>query len=214
VILDHVHHTGGEGRKPDIESCWQFAGGPVACDPASRRVFTRHPRGNLLMAFPVTLPGSVFSLHEGERDPMRGWLPVDWGLRCTPAPLLRVTAPAVDPWNGDMATLLIPYPGAQPPGLTMAGGAPDTAPDTRRAGYVRLQAADRTADLIVWTRRIAHAIESQHGIGTDASLVHLRCDPAGVVTGGLLVDGTFCEYEGEDVTGRLERMDRLEADLP
>jgi hypothetical protein len=210
VILDHVHHTGGEGRKPDIESCWQFAGGPVACDPASRRVFTCHPGGNLLMAFPVTLPGSVFSLHEGERDPMRGWLPTDWGLRCIPAPLLRVTAPAVDPWNGDMATLLIPYPGAQPPGLAMAGDAPDTAPDTRRAGYIRIQAADGSADLLVWTRRLAHAIERQHGICTDASLVHLRCDPVGVVTGGLLVDGTGCEYEGRDMTGRLTRMDRLE----
>lgn len=209
VVIDHIHHTCGEGRKPAVESCWQFAEGAVACDPNAGRVFTRHPQGNLLLAFPLALPGSKLTVHVGEREPMRGWLPVEWGRACVPAPLVRMTAEALDPWHGDMATLLIPYAGAEPPALATAGSAPDSAADTRRAGHVRLDAADGTSDLLAWTRRLAHAIEGQHGVRTDASLVHLRFDAAGAVTGGLLVDGTACEFDGLDVTGRLTVMDRL-----
>ncbi len=209
VVLDHVHHTSGAGRKPSVEACWQFAEGPVTCDPRTGRVVTRHKHGNLLLAFPVTLPGAKLTVHEGERDPMRGWLPVEWGGACVPAPLVRMTVPALDLWHGDMATLLIPYAGAEPPATRMSGSAPDTAIDTRRAGHVRMEAADGTSDLLVWTRRLAHAIERQHGVRTDGSLVHLRLDARGAVTGGLLVDGTGCAYEGTDVTDRLTVMDRL-----
>lgn len=211
VVLDHIHHTGVAGHKPDVESCWQLSEGPAVCDPAARRVQTRHDHGNLLMAFPVVLPNTALTIHEGERDPMRGWLPVEWGRRCSAAPLVRLTAPAYDPWHGDMATVLIPFAGAQPPELAISGSGPDAATDSRLAGCVRIEAADGTGDRIIWTRRLEHAIYRQHGLQTDAALVHLRLDEAGAVRSGLMIDGTFCACEGTDVTARLARLDRLAA---
>ena len=209
VVLDHVHHTGVEGQKPTIESCWQLSEGPAEWDPAARRVVTRHEQGNLLMHFPLVLEGTEMTLHEGERDPMRGWLPAEWGRLCIPAPLLRLAAPSYDPWHGDMASVLIPFPGARPPPLESSGTGPDAVADSRRAGCIRLDGANGEYDRIFWTRRLEHAIERQHGLFTDASLVHVRLNASGTVTDGLMVDGTFCEFEGAELTGRLKRMDRL-----
>lgn len=209
VVLDSVYHTATEGRKPAIESCWQFSEGPAECDPAARRAVTRHPAGNLSIDFPVVLPGSCLSLHAGEREPMRGWLPVEWGRRCIPAPLLRVTAPDYDPWQGDMAAVLTPFAGATPPALSVSGSGPAPERDCRLAGCIRIAHADGALDLVAWTRRLEHGIGRQHGLHTDAALVHLRLDAAGRVAEGLMVDGTFCAFEGKDLAGRLAAMDRL-----
>lgn len=201
VVLDHIHHTCIEGQKPTVESCWQLSEGPAVCDPAARRVVTRHEHGNLLLLFPLVLAGTQFSLHEGEREPvMRGWLPADWGRACIPAPLVRAVAPAYDPWNGDMATVLLPFADATPPQVACEATGPELLRDSRRAGCLRLRAADGTSDVVVWTQRLRHAVGHQHGLNTDASLVHLRLDAAGTVTGGLLVDGSFCECTGPGMT--------------
>jgi len=209
VVLDHVNHAGAEGDKPTIESCWQLSEGPADCDPSRREVVTRHEKGNLLMQFPLVLDGTEMSLHEGQRDPMRGWLPIDWGRLCIPAPLLRVAAPSYDPWNGDMASVLIPFAGPTPPRIESKATGPEAVRDSRRAGCLRLDDEDGRRDLIVWTRRLAHAIEDQHGLVTDASLVHLRMNAAGAVEEGLMVDGTFCEFEDLDLMGRVTPLDRI-----
>jgi len=212
VVLDHIHHTCVEGQKPTIESCWQLSEGPAECDPATRRVVTRHAQGNLLMHFPLVLEGTQMAIHEGERDPMRGWLPIEWGRRCIPAPLLRVAAPSYDAWNGDMASVLIPFAGATPPRIESRATGPDVLRDSRRAGCLRLDGEDGGRDLIIWTRRLEHAIDRQHGLVTDASLVHMRMNESGAVEEGLMVDGTFCEFDGVELTSRLKRMDRLGLD--
>ena len=209
VVLDHARHTCVEGHKPDIESCWQLSEGPAECDPATRQVVTRHERGNLLMHLPLVLAGTVISLHEGEREPMRGWLPIEWGRKCIPAPLVRAVAPSYDPWHGDMASVLIPFAGAAPPRVEVSATGPEAVNDSRRAGCLRVDGEDGGRDLFVWTRRLEHAIDRQHGLSTDASLVHLRLNASGAVEGGLLVDGTFCGFEGADLTGRLKHVDRL-----
>ena len=209
IVLDHVHHTAIAGQKPSIESCWQFSEGPAECDPAARRAVTRHAHGNLLLTFPVVLPGTKMSLHEGEREPMRGWLPTDWGRTCIAAPLLRVVAPQYDPWHGDMASILIPFAGERPPEVRDNGTGPDAVNDARRAGCLRLDWPTGESDRIVWTRRLGHAIDRQHGLYTDASLVHLRLDASGAVTEGIMVDGTHCSFEGVQVSHRLTGIDRL-----
>jgi hypothetical protein len=212
VVLDHVHHTCGDGHKPDIETAWQLSEGPAACDAEARRVITGHDHGNLLLLFPLVLPRTALTLHCGERDPMRGWLPVEWGRSCVAAPLLRVVAPAYDPWHGDTATVLVPFPTATPPAVTAVASGPEPVRDSRCAGCLRIEEADTgTCDLVAWTRRMAHAIGAQHGLDTDGSLVHLHRAASGAVASGLLVDGTYCTVDGADVTPRLQRIHRVTA---
>lgn len=209
VVLDHVYHTATDGHKPTIETCWQLSEGPADLDPQARQLVTRHDEGNLLMQFPLVLEGTEMTLHEGEREPMRGWLPLEWGRHCIAAPLLRLAAPAYDFWNGDMATVLLPFAGSAPPAIKSEATGPEPLRDSRLAGCLRLEHEDGSQDLVVWTRRLQHAIERQHGLFTDASLVHLRLGADGGVAEGLLVDGTFCEFEGANVKARLEPVDRL-----
>lgn len=209
VVIDHIHHTCGEHNKPMIESCWQLSEGPAECDAVKREVVTRHPRGNLLMRFPVVLDGTRLSMHVGEREPMRGWLPIEWGRRCIPAPLVRLSVPRFDPWNGDTATVLLPFEGPTPPKIVTEGVGPDATHDARLAGRVRITHENGTADVIVWTRRLQHGIGEQHDLNTNASLVHLRLDATGAVTAGLALDGTFCTHRGSDVMARLQTVDRL-----
>lgn len=204
VVLDAVRHTAVTGRKPDIETCWQLSEGPAECDQDARRVITRHPFGNLRLDFPITLAGSQLTLHEGEHEPRRGWLPLDWGSTCIPAPLIRMTAAAYDPWHGDMATVLTPFAGKDAPQITVSGCAPELVRDARSAGYICVEQPDGGRDVVVWTRNLGHAIERQHGVHSDASLVHLRLAADGVVQDGLMIDGTTCTFENNDVTEKLQ----------
>ncbi len=209
IVLDSIHHTAVEGCKPSIESSWQLSEGPATCTPDARRVITGHDSGNLRLDFALVLPGTEITMHTGERDPMRGWLPTEWGQKCLPAPLVRVVAPNVDPWHGDMATVLTPFAGASAPGLEITASGPDAVRDSRKAGYLRIQHADGSIDMLVWTRALEHAIDRQHNLETDAALVHLQINPSGEVTTGLLVDGTYGAFEGVDLTAKVSMLDRL-----
>lgn len=208
VVLDQVWHTSTDGNKPDVETVWQFSEGPLAVDQVKRTAVTGHGDANVLMLFPLVLPNTVITKHEGERDPMRGWVTTEWGRACSPAPMLRVTSPKFDPWNGHMATVIVPFKGATPPRVTATSEPAGSDGPGREAGLVTLQWEDGTTDRIIWTRRLAHAINAQRGVDTDASLVHMRHDAKGAFGGGLAVDGRFIVSEllgGGDQIAKLHR---------
>lgn len=194
VVLDHVYNTSEPDRKPAVESVWQLSEGPARPAPDGRSAATGHAYGNLLMLFPLAPDGTVLSVHEGERSPMRGWVPIEWGQHYAPAPMLRLAAPCVDPWNIYFATVLVPFAGAIAPRIEARASEPDIGFSQRKAGRLDLRWEDGSQDAIVWTRRLEHAIDRQHGIDTDASLAHLRIDAAGNVAGGLAVDAEFLMY--------------------
>ncbi len=209
VVLDSIQHSAVTGGKPAVETCWQLSEGPAESNPDASRVITRHATGNLQLDFALVLPGTKITMHTGERDPMRGWLPIEWGRKCIPAPLVRVVAPDVDPWHGDMATVLTPFAGATAPGLEITASGPDAVRDSRKAGCLRIRHADGAIDMLVWTRALEHAIDRQHNLETDAALVHLQLNPAGKPTAGLLVDGTYGAFEGVDLSAKVAMLDRL-----
>ncbi len=211
IVLDSIQHSAIAGGKPSVETCWQLSEGPAECTPDARRVVTGHDSGNLRIDFALVLPGTEITMHAGERDPMRGWLPIEWGRQCIPAPLVRVTAPDVDPWHGDMATVLTPFAGATAPGLEVEASGPDAVRDSRKAGCLRIRHADGSIDMLVWTRALEHAIDRQHELETDAALVHLQLNPAGKPTAGLLVDGTYGAFEGVDLSAKVALLDRLKS---
>ena len=198
VVLDHFAWA-NDPEPPVLESNWQLTDGPYAMDAGARRVVTQHPDANLLLLFPIVMPGMTLSVHEGEHDPERGWLPGDGGY--TAAPQITLAAPMAASACAQLATVLIPFRGAQPPALTIETGEyRDNAPLS-----LRLRWADGHTDEIIATPRLATAIDAHEEIVTDAALVHLHKDADGKLVRGLVVDGTYlrpyaAETQGETGT--------------
>jgi hypothetical protein len=201
VVLDQMLATTEEGREPAIESVWQLAEGPVTLDESGRSAATENADANLLMLFPLTPEGTRASLHVGERDPMRGWAPIEWGRRCIPAPMIRLVTEKYSPWNAAMATVLVPFAGTRRPQVTAQAeiDACGTAGSDRAVCSLLLRWGDGSSDHVVWARRLRHSIDDRFGIDTDAALVHLRLGAGGEAAGGLAVDGSYVEHGGRAV---------------
>lgn len=202
VVLDHIHTSSEENRKPSLEAAWQFSEGEVIVEPESRRARTNHPDSNLLMLFAITPDNTQFSVHSGERDPMLGWIPIQWGKKCIPAPLLRQVVPAYHPWNANFATVLVPYAGTSVPKVEINAEAPDIGLGGPPAGRMELRWGDDSIDRIIWTPRLEYAINQQHGIDSDASLVHLHYTDKTKLAGGLVAEGRFLDVE--DSNGKMQ----------
>jgi hypothetical protein len=196
--------TSEAGKKPTLESIWQLGPGPVQLQPDQRKAVTRHPDANLLMLFPLQPEGMRMAVHEGERDPYRGWLALNWGERYTPAPQIRLYAEEFDPWNADLVTVLVPFPGGTEPGLTAQATGPSLEFNARGPGKLSLRWADGSTDELFWTRRLKEAIGEQGGMNTDAALVHLQKRSDGTLDHGLVVDGTYLRPFTSEKRVRLE----------
>lgn len=204
VVLDHLFVTSEEGRKPTLESVWQLSEGPVTLDPSGRWAVTGHADSNLLMLFPLLPEGIKASLHVGERDPLRGWVPR--GRRYLPAPMIRLVAEQYDPWDAHLATVLVPFAGTAKPEIAAEAIGFRLGFGDRTAGKLDLRWPDGSTDRIIWTRRLEHAIDDQHGMDTDAALVHLLGNPAGQFTQGLAVDGSYIECSVLGTGNQIQRL--------
>jgi hypothetical protein len=208
VVLDAVNTTSESWRKPSVECVWQFSEGPLTLDGEARRAVTGHPDSNLLMLFPLVPAGTQLHRHEGEREPMRGWVTSEWGHHCSPAPMLRLAAPCYDPWRADLATVLLPFAGTTAPVVSAQATPPVYEFGERGAATVELIWGDGSCDRIIWIREMKNAIQEQHGVDTDASLIHLHLAPDGHLLGGLAVDGHYLEVAAlgsGDVIGQVQR---------
>jgi len=188
-VIDHLCCTSEAGKKPRLESVWQLSEGPATLDAERRRVVTHDSHANLLMLFPVMPDGMKLSKHEGERDPYRGWLALHWGDHYTPAPMIRCVAENYDPWNADLATVLVPFAGAEPPPVSAEAVAPSLLGGQPPIGRLTLRWGDGTADEIHWSRRLATSVRETSGLDTDAALVHLQRSSDGRVVRGVVAEG-------------------------
>ncbi|MBS3763782.1 MAG: heparinase II/III family protein [Planctomycetes bacterium] len=186
VVLDHLMHDYGN-NPPDLEINWQLCEGNVVLDPEERMARTDHDDANVLMLFPVVPDEMEMSLHVGEKDPIKGWLPGDGEY--VPAPMLSLTSPSHSRFYTDVATVMIPHEGTEPPSVK-AEGNPD---DGCGINHLRLEWADGTTDDLTWTARLFTAIGERADMKTDASLAHLQRDQNGEVTQGFVVDGTYLD---------------------
>lgn len=185
VVLDHMYQTGTADRKPRLESVWQLCEGPVELNPAAATAVTRHEDANVLMLFALKPAVATLAVHEGETDPLRGWLPGDG--RYVPAPQVVLAVETHVPWNTDLATVLVPFAGQQPPQVQVTATA-----DPEQAGYgkVRLCWEDESTDEVLWTRRLRDPLGAREGIETDSALVHLQKNARGKVVRGFAMDAT------------------------
>ena len=196
VVIDNMLCANQGGQSPSLECVWQLGEGPVTLAAEQGQACTGHPDANLLMLFPLQPDDTTLTVHEGETDPHRGWVPHKFDEEYTPAPQVVQSSPTFAP-NGhvDLAAVLIPYPGTEPPQVeAIALADPEkTTSDFFHPGYGRVQLrwADGSTDDIWWKRRLATALDEQEGFMTDGSLVHLQKNADGELEKGLVVDGTF-----------------------
>ncbi|HOF89133.1 MAG TPA: heparinase II/III family protein [Armatimonadota bacterium] len=193
IIIDHLRKD--HGTAPLLESNWQLADGPV--EVGADRAVTRHQDANLLLLFPLLVPAMTLTVHEGESDPPRGWLPGDGAY--VPAPQLCLSAPRMETLDASLLTVLIPFRGPDAPGV-IAHAALDDGTGLQR---LRLEWADGSADELYATPRLEIAIGQDGELDTDAALLHLQRDPAGRVTRGLVVDGTYARPFTETVKAEM-----------
>ncbi len=195
VVIDDLFCPCQGGMQPTVESVWQLAPGTVRLDAAGRRACTTFDDANLLLLFPLQPPGTTLSVHAGETEPLRGWVPKVHDTEFIPAPQLVQRTEAHTAAHADLVTVLIPYRGTEPPQLeaTVLADPETTTTDFfhRGHGHVQLRWADGSTDDLWWRRRLEIALDEQNGFLTDGSLVHLQHDAAGHLAQGLVVDGTF-----------------------
>jgi len=187
VVLDHLHHRQCEGDKPDIECNWQFAPGTVEIDTQNCRARSQHGEARCLTLFPVAPAGTVLSAHEGERDPLAGWISDD-ADRAAPAPLLRLRAAQYEPWHAHFATVILPFLGENPPDVTVERA---IDPGHGHAGHFSLRWGDGRLDEVWWTRDLEYALEEKSDFASDAALVYRTFTSNGTLERALVVDGTY-----------------------
>jgi len=181
VILDCLRCDAASAGGPFAESNWQFSEGRVALDAERRRAVTQHPDANLLMLLPLLPAGAQWALHEGEKEPPRGWLRGENGY--APGPMLSLTVNAIAP-ETHWAAVLIPFQGADAPQVSAQA-------DADRAGTLTLQWGDGHTDTVLWSPRIECAIGAADRIETDASLLHLHRGAQGRLVRGSPSTGTM-----------------------
>ncbi len=128
VLLDDL--AGAHEHRVDLRL--QLAPLPVSLDSTGWvRVRVSGGRGLLLRCL-AAVPFAV-SVHEGETDPIRGWVSPDYGRR-EPAPLVMFSARSVLPLRA--FTLLLPSEDldAQPPTVDLVGGESDRLLPRLRSG--------------------------------------------------------------------------------
>ena len=187
IVIDELLSDASGPERPFAESNWQFSEGDVRVDEARRRAQTTHEDSNVSLLFPLAPEGARMSLHQGEKDPPRGWLPGEKGYVAAPQLCLKVApAPAVSHW----VTVLAPFRGSRAPEL-------EAEADMADSGRLVLRWAGGETDTVLWLSRLARALGSADGIETDAGLLHLRRDPGGKITAGAAVGGSFVASGGE-----------------
>lgn len=185
LVLDDVLNSAQADGKPTLEMNWQFGPGQLDVDAAARRAVTTFDDANLLLLTPLAPAGMTLSVHAGEKDPLAGWMAGTDGY--VPAPQVRLSAIAHDPWQTDIATVLVPFVGRSAPQVTAE--ARPTGPAT--PGLVTLRWANGETDTILWTRRMGSAIGAAEGLNTDGGLVHVHRLADGAVAGALAIDATY-----------------------
>jgi len=200
VVIDYLmrwHEPTAPGRhdRPALEANWQFCPGPVAVDAAARRVVTGHDDANVLMLLPLLPAGTAMTLHEGRREPFRGWIGnPDRDHTYLPAPQLSLTADPMPEYAACLVTVLVPFRGREAPRVSAEAAAPaDASGQTLRPGRLEIAWGDGSRDAVWWTPALEYALGEVDGLDTDGSLLHVRRDVGGRVIGGAAVDATYCK---------------------
>ncbi len=138
------------------------------------------------MLFPLRVPELKLSLHEGEEEPLRGWVPATH-TEFLPAPQLRVGCDSMRDLHANLVTVLVPFTGADAPKLQATA----TAVEGRQPASLVLDWKDGDTDELWWSDRLDTMLGSVGSVQTDGGMLHLHKDSAGKVLGGCAIEATY-----------------------
>jgi hypothetical protein len=172
-----------EENYPSLEANWQLCeGGEV--ELSAGRAIARYGDANLLLLFPLMSPAMRLSVHAGEHNPPRGWLPGKG--ECVPASQLTLFRAKMTERYAELVTVLIPFAGEAP---AVTASARKT--DSQRPASLTLAWGDGTMDELCWTYRGIFMLGAAGEYETDGGLLHLRRDVSGKVVQGCAVEATY-----------------------
>ena len=202
ALVFDVIYSDGDGEQ--YAAHWQCPPGPLSLDRERLRAWTDSGDSNVMVQCLQNSGEVDISVHEGERDPLLGWLPQGRGGRdYLPAPLVAMEGRASTPGD-ELVTLLLPFQGE---------GRPDVEIEIlpRRPGEAwgfRFGWPDRSETLVAVTPALSTQIDRIGPLSTDASAAVLDL-VNGDVARCLILDGMRLEYEdtrliAEDTCGTYE----------
>ena len=185
LVFDRLQTDGG---KQPYAAHWQLPAGEVKLDETGRRAQTIGEGHNLLVACLTASDEIALSLHEGEEDPILGWLP-DRRRSYHPAPMLVVSAEEHRP-TSELVTLLLPYEGADPPEIL-------TESFDRSHGATfgyRLCWPDGVEQVVAASPALEKQIDRCGPIDSDAALTVVTLE-GGAPRSAFILDGSFVAYD-------------------
>jgi len=191
VILDSMtrqHNLPQNEETPDdcpfFECNWQLSEESRVGISSAERAVAKWQDAGLLMLFPLIPTGAQIKVHEGETQPLRGWMPYGVG-KYTPAPQVSLTLDPMLPDTVHLCSVLVPF-AVREPYVNAACEA-----DHRFASLQLQHSAGSEILAWSWDRRSMLGIRDE--FETDASLVHLRRNQSGEIISYSGIDGTFVE---------------------
>jgi len=225
AVIDHLIRWDDRGIgheeqiSPSLEMNWQLSpGGKVSLAPDHSGFTARYPEGNLLGHFARLAPGMTLALHEGETDPPRGFAttrtkakhdltqygaldapPMSaWKHRSyVPSPQVSATAPKMEGYGQCLASVFVPFEGAEAPKLATRLEGPITAEHPHAmAGRLTLDWGDGSQETLAWTDRLMQeplieAADDHDAFRTDGCFLHVRRDPQQAIAGATALDATY-----------------------
>lgn len=189
IVCDSLHREPSaipEVDSPSVEANWQLCeGGKVTIEEGGARAVAQYGDSNLLMLFPLRWPDLQVSLHEGDENPLRGWLPQT--MKMVPAPQIVVGKEVWSERFLELATVLLPYTTAEPPRVECTAH----KTDGQKPAYLNLRWPDGSSDEFWWTHRGIIMLERIGEIETDGGLLHVRKSAEGAIVHGCAVGATY-----------------------
>jgi len=169
-----------------IENVWQLA--PVhdwEHDPATLAWRSRGEPVNFHLQMVMAPPGVGMTVHQGQREPLRGWFCETYSTGFTPAPQVVYRYPGGR--NAFYGVLAMPLPGgAAPPVVRQSAGAWGRG--------LELAWADGRTDCIGLSSCLGAPLSTDSPFETDSPLVWLRLAPDGTPVRHFALDGTYVRY--------------------
>lgn len=219
---DESKHGHAEQQNPSLEMNWQLSpGGTVTLNQDHSGFTAAYPEGGLLAHFAKLADGMELSLHEGETDPVRGWittrgkatadlrragvfdtpLGVKWKNRSyLPAPQVAGIAAPMQGFGEGLVSVFVPFQGETAPRVTTELTGPITNDfAAKTAGQLTLTWADGSCDFLAWSDGLAFPLfrvaDEFGAYDTDACLLHIQRDAVGKCIEHEALDATYCQID-------------------